>query len=146
MGHRLDPARAKLPNPAVEIFVHGVDSLLCAVRVHVALYVMRCDHGHNLINRLNWLSDNGHAAGPSSATGRATPPGSRPHGRRANGGMKRPGSAWGQKSGQPFETGGPPPGSRLRDDFPTTLENSLLERTTNTIAKIPRTGVQISFP
>ena len=42
--------------------MHSVDSLLCAVPVHVALYVMRCDHGHNPINRLNWLSDNGHAA------------------------------------------------------------------------------------
>lgn len=74
----------------MEVFVHGVDSLLCAVRVHVALYVMRCDHGHNSINRLNWLSDNGHAA-------RALAPA--PHGRRASGGMKRPASAWGQRSG-----------------------------------------------
>jgi hypothetical protein len=65
---------------------------------------------------------------------------------RASGGLKRPGSAWGQRSGWPFGSGDPPPGSRLRDEFPIALENSLLERTTNTIAKIPRTGVHISFP
>jgi hypothetical protein len=49
----------QLPNPAVEVFAHGVDSLLRAERVHVPLYVMGCDHDHNAIDRLNPFS--GHA-------------------------------------------------------------------------------------
>jgi mRNA interferase RelE/StbE len=57
MGHRLE--RAKLPNPAVEVFAHGVDSLLWAAGVRVALYVMGCDHGHNPIDRRKQFS--GHA-------------------------------------------------------------------------------------
>ena len=40
----------------MKVFVHGVDTLLCDARVHVTLYVMRCDHGHNSIDRLKRLS------------------------------------------------------------------------------------------
>jgi hypothetical protein len=52
---RCQAAHANLPNPAVEVFVHGVDAMSCAAGVQVPRSVMRCHHDHNAIERLNRL-------------------------------------------------------------------------------------------